>query len=110
MDGTSPELQHKAAAVRTSLREAIAQAVGAGLELAQTRGLLGADEFALWCPGACSIPLPEAELMIRWGTARPNWANPAAVDLADPVAAELIELSANRWARSAGVDLVGEMG
>ena len=79
------------------------------LELAQARGAMGADTFAHWCPEACSIPLPEAELLIRWGTARPSWADPAAVDLADPVAGELIELSLNRFARLTGVDLAGEV-
>jgi hypothetical protein len=85
-----------AAAVQRNLAAAVADKVAAGLRLAAMQAFLGADGFARWCPERCGLPLAEAELLLRWAQKRPQWADPAAVDLSDPLAVQLLELGATR--------------
>lgn len=41
----------------------------------------------------CDVTDPEATLLTRSAAARPAWIDPAAVDLTDPLASELLELT-----------------
>ena len=65
------------------------------------QSFMGRDEFARWCPGSCQVPLAEAELLMRWAADRPQWADPAAVDLRDPLAHDLLELGLTRQLEAA---------
>jgi hypothetical protein len=57
------------------------------------------------CADACGIPLPDAELLIRWSTAHPDWVDPLKVDSHHPDAGELIELGTRIAARKHCIDL-----
>jgi hypothetical protein len=79
-------------AVKRRLAAAIAAKIEAGLTLGRMQAELGREEFSQWCPATCEIPLAEAELLIRWSAERPGWADAAAVNLQDPLAAALLDL------------------
>ncbi len=85
------DLGHLAAEMDRLLRESVVLMVGAGMGLAETRGKLG-PHFPRWCAEACGLSLAEAELLMRHALSRPQWQEPAAVDLSDAVAWELTEL------------------
>ena len=84
--------------IRAQMRASIAAMVTVGLELADSRQLLGAN-FERWCVEACRVPLAEAELLMRFALARPLWVKPEAVNLDDPMAPEVFEVAIHHTSR-----------
>jgi hypothetical protein len=99
MASRNSELDRAAVALNASIKEAIALLVRTGEALDKALAYMGPEAFADWCPNACRVTLPEAELMMRWGTAHRDWGDPAAVDMANPLAVEIFELATIRAAR-----------
>jgi hypothetical protein len=93
-----------AAKINQSLAESVAIKIKQGQILAETQARIGA-EFPRWVSCACGVPLAEAELLIRWAADRPAWIAPAAVDLSDPLAWELMDLGLNRELQQMGIPI-----
>jgi hypothetical protein len=90
--------------IHGSLAALVSQQVSIGLTLADVQRKIQ-REFPRWCADACGIPLPDAELLIRWSTAHPDWVDPLKVDSHHPDAGELIELGTRIAARKHCIDL-----
>ena len=74
---------------RCAVRDAIALMARVGLNLAEWQQKLYPEGFEVVCSKTFRVSLARAELLIRHANARPTWADPSAVDLADPLASEL---------------------
>lgn len=95
-----------AAAIRHNCREAVAHEIKVGAAVAELADLWhrhGIGGFPEFCGQELGIPHPEALLLVRWAAHRPYWADPAAVDLSDPLALEVLEMATRHTARSLGM-------
>jgi hypothetical protein len=84
------------------IRETVANLLLAGVIYAwedDYRRSNGLAEFQQEC-GQRGISYPEALLLARWAADRPTWANPAAVDLSDPLVVEVWGIHRRLCARS----------
>jgi len=94
------------AQVRHSCREVVAHEIRVGTAVAEAADMFrieGIRGFPEFCGQDLGIPHPEALLLARWAAHRPHWADPAAVDLSDPLAGEVLEMGTRHAARSLGM-------
>jgi hypothetical protein len=95
-----------AAAIRQSWRDAVADLIKIGAtvtDLADLWNRYGYQGFPEFCGNALGIPHPDALLLARWAADRPGWVDPAAVDLSDPLATEVLEMAMRHTARKLGI-------
>jgi hypothetical protein len=82
--------------IHQNCSEAIAKLIKMGKIIADIQELLSRYGASNLCPGLCVNSLlqvtdSEALQLTRWAADRPTWSDPAAVDLADPLASELLQ-------------------